>query len=70
MDSLSAVVGAHLETSHITKKQLAKVIGVKSTATLNYKTSGRGELSFREAHDLAKELGLSMADLYQLVSTN
>ena len=59
---IGLVIGRMAET-HTTKAELANLLDIKSTQTLNTKLDGTSELSFREAMKLAEFCGVSLEDI-------
>ena len=64
MSKIVELVGAYMLKEHVTKRQLADYLGLKSTTTLNNKLQGLSEFSLSEAGRLASLLGCKIDDLY------
>ncbi len=66
INTLDGFVNGLLAEKHVTKAELAELLGIRSTQTLNTKLNGTSELSLREAQSLAKFCGVSIEDICSL----
>lgn len=63
MDSIKERVGAYLERTGVTKKQLAEEMGMP-ISTFHSKLSGQTEFSFSEGRRLARILDCTTDELF------
>jgi DNA-binding XRE family transcriptional regulator len=66
ISTLEGFVNGRMSEKNVTKAELAQLIGVKTTQTLNTKLDGTSELSLREAKSLATFCGVSLEDICSL----
>lgn len=64
--TLEGFVTGRMTEKKVSKTELAKILGVKSTQTLNTKLDGTSELSLREAQNLASFCGVSIEEICSL----
>lgn len=67
IETLEGLVAARLAETRTSKQQLADVIGIRSTNTLNAKLSGASELTLREGQALADFCGIDVQTVCELV---
>ncbi len=65
-NTLVGLVNGLMAEKRVTKAELANLLGIKSTQTLNTKLDGTSELSLREAKGLADFCGVTLEDLCSL----
>lgn len=65
-DNLAEVADECMSKNHITRREMADRLGLKTTTALNNKLQGKTSLSFREAWGIARMFGVSMDALYKL----
>lgn len=66
INTLEGLVNGRMSEKNVSKQELARIVGVKSTQTLNTKLKGSSELSLREAQRLAEFCGVSVEDICAL----
>jgi DNA-binding XRE family transcriptional regulator len=66
INTLEGLVNGRMSEKNVSKQELARIVGVKSTQTLNTKLKGSSELSLREAQRLAEFCGVSVEDICTL----
>lgn len=66
ISTLEGFVTGRMREQKVSKAELAKIVGVKSTKTLNTKLDGTSELSLREAQSLAAFCGVSIEEICSL----
>lgn len=66
ISTLEGFVAGRMNEKKVTKAELAQIVGVKTTQTLNTKLDGTSELSLREAKSLADFCGVSIEDICSL----
>ena len=66
ISTLEGFVAGRMTEKQVTKAELAQIVGVKTTQTLNTKLDGTSELSLREAKSLADFCGVSIEDICSL----
>lgn len=64
--TLEGFVTARLNEKKVTKAELAQIMGLKTTQTLNTKLDGTSEMSLREAQNLAAFCDVSIEDICTL----
>ena len=69
INTLVGLVNGRMSEKKVTKTELAQLIGVKSTQTLNTKLDGTSELSLREAQHLAEFCDVSIEYICELAFT-
>lgn len=67
ISTLEGFVLGRMNEKKVSKAELAKIIGVKTTQTLNTKLDGTSELTLKEAQNLANFCGVSIEDICDLV---
>ena len=68
MDGIQKAVNEYTARTGVTKEALAEKLGIGRTS-LFLKLRGTSEFSLSEAHKLAKELGISLDDLCDLIAS-
>lgn len=68
IDSLTGIVAATLAERHVSKQELASLMGLKSVQTLNAKLDGASELSLSEGKRLADFIGCTLDEIGALVA--
>ena len=66
VSTLEGLVAARLAETKTSKQQLANMLGINMTATLNAKITGASELSLREGQALAEFCGVSVQTICEL----
>ena len=66
ISTLEGFVTGRMTEKKVSKAELAKILGIKSTQTLNTKLDGTSELSLREAQNLASFCGVSIEEICSL----
>lgn len=66
ISTLEGFVTGRMREQKVSKAELAEIVGVKSTQTLNTKLDGTSELSLREAQNLADFCGVSIEEICTL----
>ena len=66
ISTLEGFVAGRLSEKNVTKAELAQILGVKTTQTLNTKLDGTSELSLREAQALADFCDVSIDEICSL----
>lgn len=66
IETLEGLVACRLAEKRVSKAELAQLIGVKTTQTLNTKLDGSSELSLREARGLADFCDVSVETIVEL----
>ena len=66
ISTLEGFVTGRMREKKVSKAELAEIVGVKSTQTLNTKLDGTSELSLREAQSLADFCGVSIEEICTL----
>lgn len=64
--TLVGLVNGLMAEKNVTKAELAALLGIRSTQTLNTKLNGTSELSLREAKKLSEFCGVSLEDICAL----
>ncbi len=64
--TLEGFVSGRMREKKVTRAELAQIVGVKTTQTLNTKLDGTSELSLREAKNLASFCGVSVEEICNL----
>ena len=67
ISTLEGFVLGRMNEKKVSKAELAQIIGVKTTQTLNTKLDGTSELTLKEAQSLANFCGVSIEDICDLV---
>ena len=66
ISTLEGFVVGRMKEKKVSKAELAEIVGVKTTQTLNTKLDGTSELSLREAQSLASFCDVSIEDICSL----
>lgn len=66
IETLEGLVACRLAEKNVSKAELAQIVGVKTTQTLNTKLDGSSELSLREARNLASFCDVSVETIVEL----
>ena len=66
IETLEGLVACRLAEKNVSKTELAQIVGVKTTQTLNTKLDGSSELSLREARNLASFCDVSVETIAEL----
>jgi DNA-binding XRE family transcriptional regulator len=66
ISTLEGFVIGRMKEKKVSKAELAQIVCVKTTQTLNTKLEGTSELSLREAQSLANFCGVSIEDICSL----
>ena len=64
--TLEGFVTGRMTEKKVGKAELAQIVGVRTTQTLNTKLDGTSELSLREAKNLAAFCDVSIEDIAKL----
>ena len=66
INTLEGLVSCCMAEKKVSKAELAQILGVKTTQTLNTKIDGSSELSLREAKSIADFCGVSIEEICSL----